>query len=295
MSLRKLDKEKVCAKETIVLSFPVEKLKEHLTYTRFISPPFFYKAQAKQNHTEAIDSVIQSEMMHTSMRIPACASETERAPLPAQQGEDYPLNVSSAHKQGNLPYTQSWQGKMVQIPTRTWSWYWNQHFRAAGSAVRTPAPLSCSVLLLLKYSKSIQSHSVSLYAKAYSALKTSQHPLSTLLSVCPVMQKNRTMENDRSAKNSTSLYNKKEQCSSYISWILHCLKYFLQCLTTVSLFPHNQWATFPSHRSIQQNLKHIRKDWGILFMSPTRVCCLWGPAYQLEILCVFPHCKNQIL
>lgn len=53
MSLRKLHKETVCAKETIVLSFPMEKLKEHLTCTGFIFLlPFFYEAQAKQNHTE---------------------------------------------------------------------------------------------------------------------------------------------------------------------------------------------------------------------------------------------------
>lgn len=186
MSLRKLHKEKVCAKETIVLSFPVEKLKGHLTCTRFIfSPPFFYDAQAKQNHAEVYWlSVIQSKMMHTPQwgfqHIPLLQEE-----LPCLLNRvrtTHLISVFCSEAGESALHTELAGGRWSTFPQELW----NKHFRAAGSAVRACAPVSRSITL----SKPIQSHLVSLcLSKGLFCPKTKTTPPSTLLSVHPVMQK----------------------------------------------------------------------------------------------------------
>lgn len=135
-----------------------------MIYNRLIFPhPFFYKAQAKQNHTEAIDSVVQSEMMHTSMRIPACPFATGRAFLPAQQGEDWPFHVCLLLRSREICLTHraGWW-RMVHIPTGKRGWYCgiSTSEQQAGSEGMCTSFLFC--VTLLKYSKSIQSHLVSL-------------------------------------------------------------------------------------------------------------------------------------
>lgn len=92
------------------------------TYTRLIFPPFFYEAQANKTTQKNIDSVIQSEMMHSSVRIPACTSAAGRAPLPAQQGKDCPFNVCLLRSRGLCLTHRAGRWKMVHIPTGTSAW-----------------------------------------------------------------------------------------------------------------------------------------------------------------------------
>lgn len=93
MSLRKLHKEKVCAKETIVLSLWRNLRNTWLAPDSFSPCHSFMKLKQNKTTQKCTNSVIQSKMMHTSKRIPACTSATGRASLPAQQGGDYPFNI----------------------------------------------------------------------------------------------------------------------------------------------------------------------------------------------------------
>lgn len=161
--------------------------------------------------------------------------------------------LSSTQKQGNLPYTQSCQvedGACSHMNTRLVPW--NQNFIAAGSAGRGCAAVSCSIL----HFQSLFNHTWSLFCLCKGLYCSKKHAKTPLFHTPKRASRDaniRIMENDRSAKK-TLLSNKEEQRSSYFSWILHCLEYFLQRLNTVSLFPCNCQASFPSHRSIQQNL-----------------------------------------
>lgn len=182
------------------------------------------------------------------------------------------MSVSCSEAGKSASHTELAGGRWSTSPQENEAGTVESALQSSRLAVRACAPVSCSVLLFWSIQNPFN-HTWSLFAcaKAYSALKTGQHPhfhTPKRVQWCknPAQWKMIGQQN-----NPTSLYNKKEQCSSYIFWILHCLKYFSQCLTTVSLFPHNHWASFPSHRSIQQNLKHIRKDWDILLVSPTKV------------------------
>lgn len=175
MSLRKLHKETVCAKETIVLSFPMEKLKEHLTCTGFIFLlPFFYEAQAKQNHTEVYqfcDSVKNDAHLKEDLSMYLCY----KGEFPCQLnrvGITHLISVFCSEAGESALHTEL-AGEVEDGPHSHRDLrlvLWSQHFRAAGSAVRAHAPVSCSVVLL----QSSFNHTWSLfaYAKAYSALKT---------------------------------------------------------------------------------------------------------------------------
>lgn len=164
----------------------------------------------KQNQTtqKCTDSVIQSKLKHTSVRIPACTSATGE--LPCQLSRVNTFNICLLLRSRAICLThRAGRWKRVPIPKGTRGWY-SGISTSEQQALHAPVP--CSALLF----QSPFSHTWSLFAYA-KASKQDNTPPSTPLSVSPVMQKPKTMENHRSAKNPTSLYNKKEQCSSYFS------------------------------------------------------------------------------
>lgn len=163
----------------------------------------------KQNKTtqKCTDPVFQSKMMHPSMRIPACTSATRKPPCQLNR-------VRITHWMSVFCSQAGESALHTELAGGRWSTFPQEHEAATvESALQSSRPSSegtgISFLLWITLSKPIQSHLVSIcLCKGLFCPKNKATPPSTLLSMRSMMQKTRIMENDRSAKKPTPLYNK---------------------------------------------------------------------------------------
>lgn len=127
MSLRKLEEEKVCAKGTTVLSFPVEDLRD--TYTRLFSSPFFHEVY----RSILYNSIKNYKHFYNNMYL--CYRERFHACLAWWW---FPTSyLSPAQKQENLPGTQSHHVEdAAHSHMHTRLVLHNQNFPAAGLAMQ---------------------------------------------------------------------------------------------------------------------------------------------------------------